>query len=116
METHIMKISGKYLYFLRNGIKKTEGRLNDEDRQKIKKGHHIIFKDRNSNDECKFIVKDTIPYKSIRQMLEKEGVSNMLPDENDLEKAIKTYKEFGEYEKYESLYGMVAIKLEKYIQ
>ena len=65
---------------------------------------------RSSGESAYFNVFDI--YKTFREMLEAEGVKNVLPDKNNIKEAIKVYKKF--YKKsQENRYGVLAIRIKR---
>ncbi|WP_010479551.1 ASCH domain-containing protein [Thermococcus zilligii] len=106
MATWRMGLQEEYLRAIAEGRKKIEGRLYDEKRQGIKPGDTIIFEDR-----LMCVVKDVRVYSSFREMLESEGIENVLPGVGDIEEGVKVYRKFYSEEK-ERKYGVVAIEVE----
>ncbi|MDV3103805.1 ASCH domain-containing protein [Thermococcus waiotapuensis] len=106
MATWRMGLQEEYLRAIAEGRKKIEGRLYDEKRQGIKPGDTIIFE-----DKLMCVVKDVRVYSSFREMLESEGIENVLPGVKDVEEGVKIYRKFYSEEK-EKKYGVVAIEVE----
>jgi ASC-1-like (ASCH) protein len=106
MATWRMGLQEEYLKAIAEGKKKIEGRLYDEKRQKIKPGDIIIFE-----NKLMCVVKDIRVYSSFREMLESEGIENVLPGVRDIEEGIKVYRKFYSEEK-ERKYGVAAIEVE----
>nr|WP_206205824.1 ASCH domain-containing protein [Thermococcus sp. Bubb.Bath] len=101
-----MGLQEEYLKAITEGRKRIEGRLYDEKRQKIKPGDTIIFENR-----LMCVVKDIRVYSSFREMLESEGIENVLPGVGDIEEGIRVYRKFYSEEK-EKKYGVAAIEVE----
>ncbi|NJF25125.1 ASCH domain-containing protein [Thermococcus sp. Bubb.Bath] len=106
MATWKMGLQEEYLKAITEGRKRIEGRLYDEKRQKIKPGDTIIFENR-----LMCVVKDIRVYSSFREMLESEGIENVLPGVGDIEEGIRVYRKFYSEEK-EKKYGVAAIEVE----
>jgi ASC-1-like (ASCH) protein len=106
MATWRMGLQEEYLRAIAEGKKKIEGRLYDEKRQKIKPGDTIIFE-----NKLMCVVKDIRVYSSFREMLESEGIENVLPGVKDVEEGLKIYRKFYPKEK-EKKYGVAAIEVE----
>lgn len=101
-----MGLQEEYLRAIAEGKKKIEGRLYDEKRQKIKPGDEIVFE-----NKLVCVVKDIRVYSSFREMLEKEGLENVLPGVKSIEEGVKIYRKFYSEEK-EKKYGVAAIEVE----
>ncbi len=95
-----------YLRAIAEGRKKVEGRLYDEKRQGIRPGDTILFENR-----LMCVVKDVRTYSSFREMLEREGLENVLPGMESIEEGVKVYRRFYP-EEDEKRYGVVAIEVE----
>ena len=107
---HTMHIDEKYFWDLIEGRKVIEGRLYDEKRRKICERDHIRMVSSNKL-EAYFIVKGIRVYSSFKDLLMREGISNVLPGIQNLEEGIKVYRKFYRKEK-EKLYGACALELE----
>ncbi len=106
MTTWRMGLQEEYLRAIAEGKKKVEGRLYDEKRQGIKPGDTIIFE-----NKLMCVVKDVRVYSSFREMLESEGIENVLPGVESVEEGIMVYRRFYSEEK-EKKYGVAAIEVE----
>lgn len=106
MATWRMGLQEEYLRAIAEGKKKVEGRLYDEKRQKIMPGDTIIFEGR-----LMCAVKDVRVYSSFKEMLEKEGLENVLPGVGSIDDGVKVYRRFYSEEK-ERKYGVAAIEVE----
>ncbi|AEC51880.1 hypothetical protein PNA2_0964 [Pyrococcus sp. NA2] len=102
-----MGLQEEYIELIKSGKKKIEGRLYDEKRRQIKPGDIIIFE----GGKLKVKVKAIRVYKSFKEMLEKEGIENVLPGVKDVEEGVKVYRQFYDEER-EKKYGVVAIEIE----
>ena len=101
-----MGLQGEYLKLMKEGKKKVEGRLYDEKRQKLQVGDVIVFE-----GKLRVKVKALRRYASFKEMLEKEGLENVLPNVGSIEEGIKIYRQFYDEER-EKKYGVVAIEVE----
>jgi len=106
MATWRMGLQEEYLKAIAEGRKKVEGRLYDEKRQGIRPGDTIIFE-----NKLMVVVKDVRVYSSFREMLENEGLENVLPGVKSIEEGLKIYRKFYSEEK-EKRYGVAAIEVE----
>jgi len=106
MATWRMGLQEEYLKAIAGGKKRIEGRLYDEKRQRIRPGDEVIFENR-----LMCVVKDVRVYSSFREMLEKEGLENVLPGVGSIEEGVKVYRRFYSEEK-EKKYGVAAIEIE----
>lgn len=111
MKVHRFYIKIKYLNFIRSGIKKVEGRINDKKCQSINVGDQILFNSSGDNNKSIFTVKRRTEYVSIEDMLITEGITNMLPDVEILAEGIKLYHSLGDYKNKEKIFGMVVFEL-----
>ncbi|NJE30162.1 ASCH domain-containing protein [Thermococcus sp. 18S1] len=106
MATWRMGLQEEYLKAIAEGRKRIEGRLYDEKRQGIRPGDEIIFE-----NKLVCVVKDVRVYSSFREMLEKEGLENVLPGVGSVEDGVRVYRRFYSEEK-ERKYGVAAIEVE----
>ena len=91
-----------------NGLKTVEGRLNKGKFAEIEIGDVLMMRPENK----RFRVVGKRRYKTFKEMLEAEGIKNVLPDKNNIEEATKVYKKF--YKKsQENKYGALAIRIKR---
>lgn len=109
MQTIHLKVEEPYLSFILNGQKTIEGRLNKGKFKDLKNGDILVI----GPEEKKFVINNLTIYKSFREMLEKEGIKNVIPDKNTLNEAESVYYNFYTKEQ-EKEFGIIAIKI-KYI-
>ena len=102
------QVEGKWYNLLKSGKKKYEGRLNKGDFMNLKIGDNIIFY--NNDDEFKVKVIDIIKFINFQEMLEKIGLSNVLPGIDNIQDGIKIYRKYFS-EEQEEKYGVIAIKI-----
>ena len=115
-ERHFLPItnteSRPYLNWMRNGIKTAAGGVNGPVFQCMQIGHLLTLGDRESGLYISGRITEKNRYLSFREMLEMEGVSNMLPflKHYQIEDAIRIYNNFPNSGGVENL-GCVAIKI-----
>lgn len=90
------------------GLKTVEGRLNKDKFAEIEIGDVLMMQPENK----RFRVVGRRQYKTFREMLEAEGIKNVLPDKNNIEEATKVYKKFYK-ESEENKYGVLAIRIKR---
>lgn len=104
MKTIQLNVQEPYLSFILNGQKTIEGRLNKGKFKDLQIGDILII----GSEENKFIINKLTTYQSFREMLEKEGIENVIPDKNTLDEAEGVYHNFYTKEQEEE-FGVVAI-------
>ena len=99
-----------YLKWLVDGTKTAEGRVNSPKYQRIKIGDSILFEDQSTGKFIFGTVYFKHEYKSFKEMLLNEGVTNMLPflKNDEFEEAIAVYQSFPKSERVK-IFGCVAI-------
>lgn len=99
----------------KDGIKKSEGRVNSGTYRKMKIGDYIVFY--SHNRYIHGVISFKHEYKTFEEMLINEGITNMLPflSDNEMHKAIEVYNNFPGSERVKK-FGCVAIgmKILKY--
>jgi len=106
---HSMNIEEEFLRLMIDGKKKVEGRLYDEKRRQIRAGDYLRFIAQ-SGLEAYFLVTDVKVYPGFMEMLESEGLHNVLPKARSLANGIRVYRRF--YREREELeYGVCAIHI-----
>ncbi|MFH1661847.1 MAG: ASCH domain-containing protein [Candidatus Falkowbacteria bacterium] len=101
-----INIQSKYIPFILSNKKTAEGRLNKGKFAKIKVGD--ILEINKEKMQVKVIEKNVYP--NFKEMIEKEGVANVMPDKNNIQDAVSAYYEFYTKEQ-EKEFGVVAIKI-----
>lgn len=93
-----------YASFIRNGSKKVEGRLAKEKYRTLQPGNLIAI-----NDE-KYEVINIRIYSTFEEMIQNEGIKNVIPEAKDLESAVNVYYKFYTPEE-EQKYQVIAIEI-----
>jgi ASC-1-like (ASCH) protein len=104
MQTIQLNVQEPYLSFVLNGQKTIEGRLNKGKFKDLQIGDVLVM----GPEEKKFVINNLTVYKSFREMLEKEGIENVIPDKKTLDEAEEVYYNFYTKEQEEE-FGVVAI-------
>lgn len=113
--THTMKLKEEYYNYIKNGTKRYEIRLNDEKRQKIKKGDFIEFqKEPLLKEKMTIKVDDILHYNSFSELINDIKIEYLADASIKKEKLKEDLEFFYPIEK-QKLYGVVVIKLEKNI-
>ncbi|MBP6911797.1 MAG: ASCH domain-containing protein [Candidatus Pacebacteria bacterium] len=108
MQTIQLNVQEPYLSFILNGQKTIEGRLNKGKFKDLKTGDVLLV----GPEEKKFLIEMTTIYKSFREMIEKEGIENVIPDKDNIYEAESVY--YGFYTKeQEKEFGVLAIKIKE---
>lgn len=99
-----------YLSWLESGKKTAEGRVNGSTYRRMHVGDSISFCDRKSGEYIYGFVKFKHEYESFQEMLNSEGVSNMLPflKDSELMEGVRTCNRFPGSSRVNQ-YGCVAI-------
>jgi ASC-1-like (ASCH) protein len=106
------KVQNVYFINIKNKKKTTEGRIAKNKYLRLKEGEKIEFISNFKKESIYAQVKRVNQYKTFRDMLESEGVDNMLPGVSSIEEGVKIYRSFGDYDKQVKEYGCVAIQFE----
>lgn len=106
MQITPLNIQEPYLSFVLSGQKTIEGRLNKGKFKDLKVGDILLI----GLDEKRFLIERTNIYKSFREMIEKEGIENVIPDKNSIDDAELVYYKFYTKEQ-EKEFGVLAIKI-----
>lgn len=93
---------------IKSGKKKVEGRLNKSWVSTLQKIDRIIWADADS--QFSTIVEDLKHYGSFKEMLEKEGIQNVLPGIDTIEDGVQIYRKFYS-EADEKKFGVIGIHL-----
>lgn len=103
----------KYIRLIKQGKKPVEARVAIPMFEKWQEGDTIRFFSR-KNPKVEVIVRIVAKnrYKTFRQMLEAEGIENLIPDVNNLNKGERLYLKIPKYAEREKQYGVLAFRLE----
>ena len=99
-----------------NGTKNVEVRANKKSHKphainKVRAGDVIIFKDITSNQRISCTAERITLYKTVRELLLKEGTIHTLSSTNDLEKGIKSIESISGYKEHIAQNGVFALKI-----
>lgn len=97
---------------IKNRSKKVEGRVSSSanDRySKIKSGDEIVFELEPGNETLSVKVEFVHHYPDVRNMLETEGVENVLSSRGKIEQGIESYHSIPQYRENIKKYGIYAI-------
>ena len=101
-----INVQEPYFTYIKNGIKKVEGRLNKSKFLEMKVGDEILL-----NEEVKLRIVNKTIYKSFREMIIFEGIKNVIPIAKSIDEAEAVYYNFYSKED-ESNFGVAAIEIE----
>lgn len=105
MKEILINVKEPYYSLILKKEKNVEGRLNKGKFAEIKKGDFLIL------GKKKLKVLEKIIYKSFQEMIENEGVENVIPDKKTVNEAVEVYYSFYT-QKDEKKFGVCAIKFE----
>lgn len=105
-----INVQEPYHSFILEGRKNVEGRLNKGKFASMNLGDILVLEPENS----RFIIIEKNVYESFREMIEKEGIGNVIPDKNNIDEAVNVYYKFYTKEQ-EKEFGVVAIRIKKEI-
>jgi ASC-1-like (ASCH) protein len=106
---HFMNLDRLYYDQIYSNQKKVEGRILKSERYKrIKKGDYIRFSKRESDDTFEREIIFTKRYNSFRDLMEDQGVENVLPSAKTIDEGVETYRQWYSEEK-EKKYGVLGI-------
>ncbi|MBU4217056.1 ASCH domain-containing protein [Candidatus Parcubacteria bacterium] len=108
MKTISTNIQEPYTSFVVDGQKTVEGRLNRGKFAALEVGDVMEMND----ERTPFVVVAKNVYPTFREMLETEGIANVLPDQYDLDRGVDVYRKFYSEEE-EKEFGVVALRIKK---
>lgn len=94
--------------FIAEGKKIAEGRLNKGKFKEMKKGDVVVWN--NDNRKVVTYITGNNKYKTFYEMLDQEGLCNVLPNKTTIEDGVLVYRQWYNKER-ESIFGVAAIKL-----
>ncbi len=98
-----------YMTFIEEGKKTIEGRVGTSYYTKIRSGSILRLHNRKKEIWCD--VTRTHAYSTFKDMLEKEGLKNMLPQAKSIEEGVKIYRKFPTFAEKENKFGAYAIEV-----
>jgi ASC-1-like (ASCH) protein len=101
-----LDVQEPYLSFILNEQKTIEGRLNKGKFKDLKIGDILLI----GPEKKRFLIERTTVYKTFREMIEKEGIENVIPDKDNIDDAESVYYKFYTKEQ-EKEFGVLAIKI-----
>lgn len=102
----------EYIHLIRSGAKTIEGRCAAPIYTKIKAGDMVRFFYRsNASDDVVCEVTRVSKYRTFKDMLIAEGVTNCVPTTSSIEKALQIYQSFPKFREKELEYGVLAFQL-----
>lgn len=105
---HTLRVQSPWFEAIRDGVKTVEGRLATEKFAAITKGDVVVVE--RGSETCIVAVVATRRYRTFRDMLEHEGLRNVLPSVQNVSAGVSVYREF--YSRFkEGKYGVVAIEV-----
>lgn len=109
---HEMKLQAKYYDYILNGTKRIELRLNDEKRQKIKKGDIIKFiKDPELVESFECVVIDLLKFNSFEELFSKYDIELLADKLMTKEELLNVLENFYTKDKQKE-YGVLGIKVD----
>lgn len=108
MSTFLINIQEPYLSYVLRGQKTVEGRLNKGKFAAINVGDIIEIEPNKERFEVVYKNK----YGSFKEMIEKEGVKKVIPDADNIDKAVDVYYKFYTKEQ-EKEFGVIAIGIKR---
>jgi len=108
MKTITTNIQEPYTSFVVDGQKTVEGRLNRGKFAAFEVGDVMEMNDERTPFE---VIAKTV-YSTFREMLEAEGIANVLPDTFTLDRGVDVYRKFYSEEE-EKKFGVVALRIRR---
>lgn len=107
MSTILITVQEPYASHIINGTKTVEGRLNKGKFAEAQVGDRVLL-----NDAVEFVIVEKNQYKTFREMLEQEGVENVIPNVETVDEAVEVYYQFYTSDQ-EKEFGVISLKIEK---
>ncbi len=101
-----ISIQDPYFTYIKNGVKKVEGRLNKSKFRDMKTGDEVII-----NEVLQVRITHITPYASFKDMISSVGFQKLIPDAKNLEEAEAVYNKFYS-KKDEAQFGVIALRIE----
>lgn len=102
----------QYIDLIKAGQKTIEGRINSGEFQKLKIGNKVKFYE--AKNPKNYVICEIIginSYSNFREMLENEGVENMLPGITDLNEGVQIYEKISGYKERCQKNGCLGIRI-----
>jgi ASC-1-like (ASCH) protein len=102
----------QYLKLIETGLKTAEGRINSGGFAKLEVGSKVKFFEKNNPKN--YVICEVLEIKSyltFREMLESEGVENMLPGITSLEEGVQIYEKISGYRERCQKSGCLGLKI-----
>lgn len=101
----------KYIRYISSGKKTKEARMGNPMFQRWKAGDEIkFFSKRNPSMYVIVRITQKNHYNTVREMLEVEGTSNIVPNVRSIEAGVKLYYDLPNYIELERRYGVIAFE------
>jgi len=120
MSDKTFNLQSKYFLLIKEGKKIVEGRLNIGKFKNMIKGDIItvcLSSEGGSQDlkeeSFKVEILRNRAYKNFEEMLENEGLQNVLPGCDNLDNGVKIYYNIADYKENETKFGVVGLQLKK---
>lgn len=110
---HKVTLKPNYISLIKSGRKTVEGRIHSGIFAKMREGDFVTFfhmKNTQFRVRCKIV--RTTAYWSFDDMLRSEGVQNMLPDVDNISRAVSIYNALPGYAEKSMRHGVIALALE----
>jgi len=104
-----INVQEPYHSFILEGKKTVEGRLNKGKFASINVDDVLELEP----EKIRFSVIEKNIYRSFKEMIEQEGIENVIPDKNNIDEAVDVYYKFYTKEQ-EDEFGVVAIRIKKF--
>ncbi len=105
MSTILITVQEPYASLILQGRKTVEGRLNRGKFATVQVGDRVLI-----NDQVEFVITGKNQYATFKEMLEQEGVENVIPDAKSVAEAVQVYYSFYMPEE-EWEFGVVGLEL-----
>ena len=109
-----LSLQQKYFDAIKSGLKTAEGRPNSSKFKDLHPGDTISFTCVTTNEVIVCTVQVITLYQNFYEMLQAQGVHNMLPGVATIEDGIAVYENFPGYKERVKSDGVIAIALEVY--
>ena len=116
MKTYQLSLNDRPFKAIKAGTKKIEGRVPTKRNanvpfDKLNKGDSIIFTNRETEEKMEVKILGVRHYKDAREMLETEGIKNVLSSNSTIEEGIESYNSFEGYKEGIVEKGIYAIEV-----